>query len=64
MIVKTAHISSVNRDIFCARMTEAIDNLQSEGLRVEVHYQPVNTKDECEYIVYTALLVGRMKGGE
>lgn len=59
MIVKTAHITSASSQQFCEKYNEAVNMFQSEGLTVEVQYRPVNTRDECEYIVYTALIIGR-----
>ena len=64
MIVKSAHISSASSYEFCQRYDMVVNDFQKEGLKVEVQYAAVNTNDECEYVVYTALVIGRLKGGE
>ena len=63
MIVKTAHITSASSMEFCERYNKVVNEFQSEGLTLEVQYQAVNTKDEYNYIVYTALIIGRKAGG-
>lgn len=62
MIVKSAHITSASSYDFCERYNKVVNDFQHEGLTVEVQYQTVNTKDEHEYIVYTALVIGRKNG--
>lgn len=61
MIVSTAHISSVNANDFNDKITQAIDIFQKQDLTVEIQYHPV-----CAGLttIYTALLLGRKKGGE
>lgn len=63
MIIKSAHITSASSEEFCKRYSKVVNDFQSEGLTVEIQYQAVNTKDEYNYIVYTALIIGRKAGG-
>lgn len=64
MIVKTGHVTSPDVSDFHERVLKLIRAFQDAGLKVEVQYQPVNTKDEYERIIYTAYVIGRKKGGE
>ena len=63
MIIKSAHITSASSEEFCKRYNNVVNDFQSEGLTVEIQYQVVNTKDEYNSIVYTALIIGRKAGG-
>lgn len=63
MIVKSAHITSASSEEFCKRYNKVVNDFQSEGLTVEIQYQAVNTIDEYNYLVYTALIIGRKTGG-
>ena len=59
MIKKTILISSADSDVFCEKFLRAVNMLQDEGLTVDVKYHPVTQSDDGEYVVYTALLIGR-----
>ena len=59
MIKKTILISSADSDVFCERFLRAVNMLQAEGLTVDVKYHPVTQTDEGEYVVFTALVIGK-----
>ena len=59
MIFKLKHIVSGSSSYFSECVKKAINELQNEGMTVEVQYSAVNTKDEYDYVVFTALLIGR-----
>ena len=63
MIVKAGHVTSSDASDFHTKMLKLIGTFQDAGLKVEVQYQPVNTKDEYERIIYTAYVIGRKKEG-
>ena len=63
MIFKTVHVQSADTKEFFDGVNKGIADLQSLGLIVEIQYQPVSAKDEYDYTVYTALLIGRKKCG-
>ncbi len=59
MIKKTIHITTANEQDFCNKILEAVKIMQEDKLKVEIQYQPVSTRDEYHYVVYTALLIVR-----
>ena len=60
MIVKNSFIANTDSKVFSEQLTEAIDIMQKAGLTVEVHYQVIALGQYT--CVYSALLLGRMKG--
>ena len=63
MIVKTAHVKSADYADFFNTVNNSIADMQNLGLKVEIQYQIASAKDEFSYTVFTALLIGRKKGG-
>lgn len=59
MIISTVIVASANPKEFSDRLGQAIADLQTSGLIVEILYKPVSTKDEYPYIVHNALVIGR-----
>ena len=66
MIVKVVHIYTANTLDFIDRVRMEISKMQNEdGLEVEVQYQTSTAEDRYnQYVVYSALVIGREKGGE
>lgn len=65
MIVKVVHIYTANGGDFTDRVRIEISKMQNEdGLEVEVQYQTSTAEDGYnQYVVYSALVIGREKGG-
>jgi len=65
MIVKIVHIYTANGGEFADRVRSEIAKMQNEcALNVEVQYQTATAEDGYNaYVVYSALVVGREKGG-
>ena len=59
MIKKTIFISSADSDVFCEQFLRAVNMFQAEGLTVDVKYHPVTQTDEGEYVLFTALVIGK-----
>lgn len=59
MIIKSAHVSSVDSDTFLERMLEVIKTFQEEGLVVEIQYQPLAINSPRALVLYSALIHGR-----
>lgn len=59
MIIKSAHVSSVDSDTFLVRMSEAIKAFQEEGLIVEIQYHPLAINTPRASVLYSALIHGR-----
>lgn len=60
MIVKVVHIYTANGGEFADRVRNEIAKMQNEcALKVEVQYQTATMTDESQYIVYSALIIGR-----
>ena len=66
MIVKVVHIYTANGGEFTDRLRSEIAKMQNEcELEVEVQYQTASAEDGYnQYVVYSALIVGKEKGGE
>lgn len=66
MIVKVVHIRTADNDDFTAKLRAEIAKMQNEcGLDVEVQYQTASMEDGYnQYVVYSALVIGREKGGK
>ena len=62
MIAKVAHISVASSCMFRDQCNNTIMDFQSDGLMVEVQYSAIKMFDEYEYVVYSALIIGRKKG--
>lgn len=64
MIVKIVHICKANRFDFIDEVRSEVAKMQNEcGLNVEVQYQIATTTDENQYVVYSALIIGRESEG-
>lgn len=61
MIEKVILLSSAEQSTFCRVVNQGIKNLQEEGLQVEIQYKPVMEHDEYNYVLYTAMLIGRLR---
>lgn len=61
MIGVTTFIAITDPNEFHKKFVDAIEQMQADGFNVEVQYQL--GRDECNRIVYTALFIGRKKGG-
>ena len=59
MIAMSALVSNPNAKLFNEQLSKAIDEMQAKGLIVEVKYQTHVWKRK---IVYSAVLLGRLKG--
>lgn len=55
----TVHITQNDNEIFWNDVNTWINRMQDNGQEVEIQYKPVMT--ECQGIVFTALLIGRVK---
>ena len=66
MVVKVVHIYTANAGELTDRLRSEIAKMQNEcGLEVEVQYQTTSAEDGYNhYVVYSALVIGREKGGE
>ena len=65
MIVKIVHIRTVDSADFSAKLRCEVAKMQNEcNLDVEIQYQTATMTDESQYVVYSALVIGREKGGE
>lgn len=60
MIDKSIFVSDADCEVFFEKLTQSIDKMQKEGLTVEVHYQTAAM--DRYYCIYSALLLGRVKG--
>ena len=65
MIIKIVHIRTADSDDFVGKLRIEVAKMQNEcGLDVEVQYQIGTMEDGYnQYIVYSALVIGRDKGG-
>ena len=60
MIIQVIHIATADQSEFADEIKFAVAKMQNEcGLKVEVQYQTNTMTDESQYIVYSALVIGR-----
>lgn len=66
MIIKIVHIRTADNADFADKLRMEVAKMQNEcGLDVEVQYQTASMEDGYnQYVVYSALVIGREKGGE
>lgn len=69
MIIEIAHIRTADNTDFVEKLRTAVEKMQIDGgLDIEVQYQTASIEYGCQYVVYTALVIGRKpkqkKGGE
>ena len=65
MIIQVIHIATADRSEFADKIKFAVAKMQNEdGLKAEIQYQTSTMTDESQYIVYSALIIGRESEGE
>lgn len=58
MIIKSALVSSHDSEVFLERMSVAINTFQTEGLKVDIQYQPLYISSTRPAVLYSALIHG------